>query len=410
MNAKNKHYLCSMNKPETFLSAVPKPYQDLARLLQQMGEENQISEGNSVEIITSGLRKRELLLEDIRQARSFIHIEYFRFGNDKGGREVRDLLIQKAREGVEVRFLNNNWSGVVAIPNSYWKPLKDAGAQIIPFTHVCHGVRKWLYRINHQQHRKVVVIDGQVAYTGGMNLNDNYFFRWRDTHMRITGPAVAHLNASFMASWRGSDGRFNYPPSHYFPEPVVQEAPLRNQVLQLVSDAPESPESAMLAAYCHILDHAVRYVYIQTPYFVPPKSLLEALTRAAQRGVDVRLILPRDVDTPLLGPCNRTFYAECLSGGVRIGERNGAFTHSKTLVADDNLCIIGASNLDNRSFRINYEINVINYGSEAARYARELFLSEMQEVQEWTLAEWLRSRRWYHAAFSRLVRLFAPLL
>lgn len=399
-----------MNKPETALSAVPKPYQDLARLLSQMGEENQVSEGNSLEIITSGLRKRELLLEDIRQARSFIHIEYFRFGNDKAGREVRNLLIRKAREGVEVRFLNNNWSGIVAIPNSYWKPLIEAGAEVIPFTHIRHGVRKWLYRINHQQHRKVVVIDGQVAYTGGMNLNDNYFFRWRDTHMRITGPAVAHLNASFMASWRESDGRFSYPPAHYSPEPCVQEAPFRNQLLQLVSDSPEAPASAMLAAYCWILDHARRYVYLQTPYFVPPKPLLEALTRAAKRGVDVWLILPRNVDTPLLGPCNRTYYTECLSGGVRVGERSGAFTHSKTLVADDDLCIIGASNLDNRSFRINYEMNTINYGSEAALYAKEQFLSDPQDVKEWTLPEWTRCRRWYHAAFYWLVRLFAPLL
>ena len=399
-----------MIRPNHFPDSVPEPYRPLAKLLQEMGEENRCYDGNSLEIITSGLRKRDLLLEDIRQARSFIHIEYFRFGNDKGGREVRDLLIQKAAEGVEVRFLNNNWSGVVAIPNSYWKPLIDAGAEIIPFTHIRHGVRKWLYRINHQQHRKVVVIDGQVAYTGGMNLNDNYFYRWRDTHMRITGPVVAGLNASFMESWRASGGRFCYPEEHYFPQPAAQEAPFKNQLLQLVSDSPENPASAMLAAYEWILDNAQDYVYLQTPYFIPPKSLVAAMGRAVKRGVDVRLMLPKDVDTPLLGPSNRTYYAECLAAGVRVGERGGTFIHSKTLVADDGISIIGASNLDPRSFYVNYEINTLNYGRDAALYCKQLFLSDAQLLKEWTLPEWKRGRRWYHTVFSWVVRFFAPVL
>lgn len=385
------------------LSSIPEAFRPLARMLKGMNVENDVYGGNSFEIITSGKRKRELLLEDIRRAKSFIHIEYFRFGNDKGGREVRNLLIEKAKEGVEVRFLNNNWSGVVAIPNSYWKPLIDAGAEIIPFTHIRHGLCKWLYRIIHQQHRKIVVIDGQVAYTGGMNLNDNYFFKWRDTHLRITGPAVTALNESFMDSWRVSDGRFSYPPEHYLPEPALQDAPFIGKTIQLVADFPESGESAMLSAYRWVLDNAREYVYIQTPYFVPPQSFIDSLAGAAQRGVDVRVMLPRDVDTPFLGTCNRSYYTECLQAGVHILERGGEFIHSKTLVCDDAFSIIGASNLDWRSFRVNYEINTLIYDRETALYNKTLFEEDRELVKEWHLEEWLRGRKWYHAAISWFV-------
>lgn len=392
------------------LSAIPSAFQPLARMLKGMNVENDVYGGNSFEIITCGKRKRELLLEDIRRAKSFIHIEYFRFGNDKGGREVRDLLISKAKEGVEVRFLNNNWSGVAAIPNSYWKPLIDAGAEVIPFTHIRHGVYKWLYRIFHQQHRKIVVIDGEVAYTGGMNLNDNYFFRWRDTHLRVTGPIVRGLNESFMDSWRASDGRFSYVPGHYLPEPVPQDAPFTGKTMQLVSDYPESEASAMLAAYRWVLDNAREYVYIQTPYFIPPQSFIDSLVGAARRGVDVRVMLPKEVDTPLLGPCNRSYYTECLQAGVHIGERGGEFIHSKTLVSDDELSIIGASNLDWRSFHVNYEINTLIYDRETALFNKTVFEEDRELVSEWHLEKWLRGRKWYHAAFSWLVHRLYRLL
>ena len=382
---------------------IPVFFQPLAKMLKKMNVENEVYEGNSFEIITFGKRKRELLLEDIRRAKSFIHIEYFRFGNDNGGREVRDLLIEKAKEGVEVRFLNNNWSGVVAIPNAYWRPLIQAGAEVIPFTHIKHGLHKWFYRIFHQQHRKVVVIDGQVAYTGGMNLNDNYFYKWRDTHLRITGPIVRALGESFMDSWRASDGRFSYPPEHYLPDPSVQGAPFAGKTMQLVSDFPESEASAMLAAYCWVLDHARDYVYIQTPYFVPPPSFIESLAGAAQRGVDVRVMLPQEVDTPFFGTCNRSYYAECLERGVRILERGGEFIHSKTLVSDDEFSIIGASNLDWRSFHVNYEINTLIYDRETALYNRSVFEQDRELVKEWHLEEWLRGHKWYHAAVSWFV-------
>ena len=365
------------------LEEVPETFRPLARLLRAAGEGNRVSGGNSFEIITSGLRKRELLLEDIRRARRFIHIEYYRFGNDKAGREVRDLLLQKVAEGVEVRLLDNNLSSWGSIPGSYFRQMQKQGMEVIPYTHIRHGLRTWLMRINFQNHRKVVVIDGEVAFTGGMNLNDNYFYRWRDTHLRLEGPAVARLQASFIDSWFSSGGQLRHPLPYYFSTEFPAVAmPFRDKLLQVVTDAPEYVQPATQLGYEWILQNARRYVYIQTPYFLPPDSFLQALKSAALRGVDVRVMLPQNVDTPAIGPANRSYYAECLAAGVRLFERSGEFIHSKTLVADDGVCIIGASNLDMRSFHINNEVNTFVYDRETAGVCREIFLADQERTRE----------------------------
>ena len=366
-----------------------------------------VSEGNSFEIITSGLRKRELLLKDLEEARSFIHIEYFRFGNDRAGREVREILMKKASEGVEVRFLNNNWSGLFSIPRSFFTRMVKAGVEEIRFTHIRHGLRKWLFRINHQQHRKIVVIDGRVAYTGGMNLNDNYFYRWRDTHLRLTGPVVARYSASFLQSWRESGGRVSRTPEYYLtPVAAEPDAPFRDKTVQVVEGSPQEQPSQMLMGFYRILSNARKYVYLCTPYFVPPDCLLEAIREAASRGVDVRLMLPQNVDTPFLKSANRGYYTECLNAGVRIFERGGTFIHSKTLVSDDTLTVIGSSNLDERSFRINYEVDTLIYDGQTARYMREAFEADQADATEIHLFAWNNGRKWPQRALSALLRLF----
>ena len=178
------------------LQKVPEKYRPLSELLLDCGEGNKVYAGNSLEIITSGLRKRELLLEDLRRARKFIFIEYFRFGDDRAGREVRDLLYQKVKEGVEVCLLLNNMTDRL-VPRSYYRDMRRHGVNAIPYTHIRTGLYKWIMRINCQNHRKIVVVDGEVGYVGGMNLNDNYFYKWRDTHLRVSGPVIARLMVSF---------------------------------------------------------------------------------------------------------------------------------------------------------------------------------------------------------------------
>lgn len=392
------------------MEQVPGQYKPLAQLLLSCGEGNKVYAGNSFEIITSGLRKRELILEDIRKAKRFIHLEYFRFGDDKAGREVRDLLYQKVAEGVEVCFLNNNMIGRF-IPRSYFRDMRRHGMNVVPYTHIRMGLRQWLMRINCQNHRKIMVIDGQVAYVGGMNLNDHYFYQWRDTHLHITGPIVARLEASFMDSWIGSGGSFRHPLSQYISDAYPQEkAPLKDKLLQEVVSAPEYPMRTAQLAFEWILNNARRYVYIQTPYWVPPESILDAMKSAALRGVDVQLMLPREVDTPFMGPANRSYYAECLRAGIRIYERGGEFIHAKTLVVDDGLTVVGGSNLDFRSFDINSENDTFIYDEETALVNKEIFLKEKAFCQELDLAAWNASRSAWQRLQSGFMRLFSPLL
>ena len=386
---------------------VEAPFRPLAKLLDGMGEYNPVSAGNHFEIITSGLRKRELLLEQISRARRFIHLEYFRFGNDKAGREVRDLLMQKVREGVEVRFLCNNLSNWRTIPRSYYREMEEAGVEVMPFTHIRHGFRKWLMRINRQNHRKLVIIDGHLAFTGGMNLNDNYFYKWRDTHLMVSGPVVASMQASFADSWVESGGTFKQPLPYYFRQDApAPECPFRNKLMQVVTDAPENAHPATLMAYEWNLQNAQHYVYIQTPYFLPPESLLHALKGAALRGVDVRLMLPSRVDTLFAGPGNRSYYTECMEAGIRIIERGGEFIHAKTLVADDGVSIIGASNLDYRSFEINYELNTLVYDRECALACKEIFLEEAAGYgRELDGEAWRRSQTLWERVKEQWVRM-----
>lgn len=390
---------------------VAEAFRPLARLLRGCGEGNRVFGGNAFEIITSGLRKRELILEDIRNAKQFIHIEYFRFGNDKAGREVRDLLFQKVAEGVEVRFLNNNMIGR-DIPRSYFKEMEEAGMEVLPYTHIRNGFHQWLMRFNAQNHRKVVIIDGRIAYTGGMNLNDNYFYRWRDTHLRITGPVISRLEASFLDSWFSTGGTLKHPLSWYFPADIPQQdAPFKDKTLQVVTDAVEHPWPTTQLGYEWILNNAKQYVYLQTPYFVPPVSVLNALKGAALRGVDVRLMLPLKMDTPFVGPANQSCYEECLEAGVRLFIRGGAFIHSKTLVADDYVTIVGASNLDMRSFHLNSEVNTFIYDRETALASKEIFLSEKENVEELSLEAW-RSRKhtWFQDVVAGFLRICYRLL
>lgn len=392
------------------LEKVPEEYKPLAQLLLRCGEGNKVYAGNSFEIITSGLRKRELLLQDIGRARHFIHLEYFRFGDDKAGREVRDLLYRKAAEGVEVCFLNNNMIGRL-IPRSYFRDMRRHGIHVVPYTHIRMGVRQWLMRINCQNHRKILVVDGQVAYVGGMNLNDNYFYKWRDTHLRITGPLIARLQASFMDSWISSGGTFARPLGSYLPSAYPQEAaPLMDKLMQETVSAPEFQLPTAQLAFEWILNHARRYVYIQTPYWVPPDSLLEAVTGAARRGVDVQLMLPKEVDTPFLGPANRSYYQRCLQAGVRLFERGGEFIHAKTLVADDGLTVIGGSNMDFRSFELNSENDTFIYDKETAQVNRKIFEKEKALCEELDLSTWKVSRSAWQRFLSALMWPFRRLL
>lgn len=436
-------------------SAIREEFRPLAKLL---GAESypSVTSGNDVEIITSGQRKFDLLRDDILAAKYSIHIEYFHFGNDKGSKAIKRLLMQKAREGVKVRFLYENIANF-PIASAYYNNMRKAGVEVVKFTNPRMHVLDLATKLNYRNHRKIVVIDGKIGYTGGMNINDHYFRQWRDTHMRLTGDAVAVLQYTFLDSWLTGGGTIDKEMIEYYPmaKKTVTESvdvtarehkalnsvastgsatretgsatgdndlsteqeidfrathqTLRNKLVQIVPDEPDLPLPILQLSYEWALQHAQKYIYLQTPYFVPTEPVMDALKTAALCGVDVRLMLPEVADNLLMRPANRAYYEEALQAGVRIFLRKGEFIHAKTFVCDDYLSSIGSANLDFRSFAINYEVNSYIYDEETALMNKGIFMYDLRQCHELTLEEW-NARPWYCRILESFIRLFAPLL
>lgn len=388
---------------------VAEPFRPLARLLGY-GFHPCVADDNSLEIITEGKRKYELLVEDLRGAKESIHIEYFRFGTDSGSEDVRNILIQKAKEGVKVRFINENIVNFSLFPGYYGR-MRRAGIEVLKFTDPRRHPLELPTRLNYRNHRKIVVIDGKIGYTGGMNINNNYFQIWRDTHLRLTGNAVAALQFIFLDSWIIGGGHLDHPLPHFYPMlqgATSAPAPLQGKLVQVVQDEPEGGQPLLQMSYEWLFLNARKYIYLQTPYFAPPEPVLNTLRAAALTGLDIRLMIPAKNDTILMDSINRSFYRSCLEAGIRIFERGGNFIHSKTFVADDYLSSIGSANIDNRSFNLNYEVNTYIYDEETALRNKEIFMEDMKLCREITLDEILRTP-WYTRFIRKLVGLFSSI-
>lgn len=376
-------------------------YRSLSRLLKKDSGLT-VTDNNEVEIITSGGRKLEALVNDLLAAKHHIHFEYFYFLKDDGSKRIKNLLMQKAREGVKVRFIHENIANITIWPG-YYDEMKKAGVEVVKFTNPNAFL---LSKFNYRDHRKIVVIDGKVGYTGGMNIGDDYFFRWRDTHMRITGNAVAALQYSFLNSWITSGGKIEGNFDEFFPQ---NRAVHDHKLVQIIPDEPDREFPILHMGALWTAHHAENYLYIQTPYFVPPEPLLMALKAAAFKGCDVRLMVPKKADLFFMGPANKSFYQDCLEAGIRVFEKGGKFIHAKTMVSDDYLSIIGSANMDCRSMELSYEINAYIYSDEIARENYRIFMEDLRECREIRLEDW-QKRPWYHKFTQAIMRLFAPLL
>ena len=366
-----------------------------------------VTSGNKVEVITDGARKYTLLMHDLDAARETIHMEYFLFGFDKGSRDVVNMLVKKAAEGVKVRFVSDN---LMNFPTyyRYRHILKKGGVEVLRFT------KPWdlLHRSNFRNHRKIVVIDSRVAYTGGMNISDRYFLRWRDTHLRIEGGAVAQLQYLFLNSWHTSGGRLpkDWDPFFPLPDEALGAAPSSCRV-QIVADEPGLSPHPVEECFMEALEHSKKYFFLQSPYFVPTKRLLDRIKEAARSGLDVRVMLPAKPEkiTAFMKPLHESYYRECLLAGIRFFEKGGEFIHSKTFVADDTLSCIGSSNFDCRSLLMAYEANALIYDRQTALLNRQIFLADQQDCTEVTLSQ-LESVPWRDRLLQRVLRLFASVL
>ena len=356
------------------------------------------------QIITSGKDKYNMLMSDLICAKESIHMEYFHFGIDKSSRKIRQVLMEKARQGVKVRFINENIANR-PIPNCYFHSMRKAGVEVVNFSDSRFSLLRFLMTLSYRDHRKIVVIDNRIGYTGGMNINDHYFYQWRDTHLRLTGEAVASLQYAFLDTWLASGGQLHSAVNSFF---FHLDKPSCGQSLgtltQITPDDPTSPEPVLLTAYEWILNHAQKYVWFQSPYIAPPPSLISAMRNAAQRGVDVRVMVPEHCDTAIMRPINKSYYAELTEAGVQFYVRSGEFMHSKTIVCDDYLSCVGSANLDYRSFGIDYEINTFFYDRAVALRQKQIFENDLPICRLVIAAEA------HPTPWQRLMRHLAPIV
>lgn len=374
----------------------------LVDMLQQINGAN-LLQGSEVEVITSGPRKFQALMDDMRNAKEHIHMEYFIFSNDETGTQIRELLMEKAKEGVTVRFLYDHLASWF-VPPRFFRKMKKAGVEVAPFIKVFFPLFR--SKANYRNHRKVVVIDGRIGYTGGMNIGNEYALKdgWRDTHLRITGPGVHGLQANFLIDWRAT-GRELIDDPAYFPE----MEPTTDNLMQVVSAGPVYPYQNLLKATLYIIMNAREYLYIQTPYFLPTDSLYEALETAALTGVDVRLMVSKKSDSPYVDPAAQSYYEGLLKAGMRIYELHGVFSHAKSMVCDDYISVIGSANMDFRSFETNFEINTYLYDTDLALENKKIFFEDMKRCEELSLRSW-RKRPRYRKALESFMRLLSPLM
>lgn len=363
-------------------------------------------EGNIVKVYTDGYGMLQALLRSISNARHHIHLQSYIFEDDAVGRLVRDALIDKAREGVEIRILYDD-VGCWKVPHLFYDEMRDAGIETRSFLKV--RFPRFTGKVNYRNHRKVTVIDGCIGFVGGMNIALRYvkgvsWGVWRDTHLQIEGKAVYGLQTAFLTDWYAADHSL-ITSSRYFPEMEVYG----NALVQVVTSDPIGKCRDIMQGLLIAIASARRYFYIQTPYLLPTETILMALNTMAQAGVDVRIMIPERADTKLAHWGTRSYLDELMEAGVKIYMYQKGFLHSKLIVCDDTLSTVGSTNMDFRSFEHNFEINAFMYDRSSALVLKNIFLQDLKDAQMLSLKRW-RKRPWYQKLGESVIRLFAPLL
>lgn len=362
--------------------------------------------GNDTRLYTTFSAMWTDMQHDIAHAERSVHFQFFKFEADQVGQQVSDLLIRKAQEGVEVRVLYDAAANWLVSP-AFFRRLKNNGVEVEPFNRIFPFLTPFS---NYRNHRKVVVIDGHIGYLGGMNIAERYNKGvhggiWRDTHLRIEGPAVSELQTTFLMDWHFASKHLLDSAAYY---PTI--ASKGNSLIQIASANPSDPWRVMNQSLTMLVARSNRYVYLQSPYFLPTESLMNALCSAAQAGIDVRLMLPIRGDKGILVPkAGCSFYERALRAGVRIYLYTNGYLHAKTAVSDDAIAGIGSTNIDPRSLRLSFEVNAFIYDASVAQELRDTFMADTHFCQELDLATWQRRSRFERLKES-LARLFMPIL
>nr|WP_294680924.1 cardiolipin synthase [uncultured Anaerotignum sp.] len=376
---------------------------DLAHLHLNSG--NWITFNNKIDHFDNGKAKFEALVQDIRSAKEYIHLEYYIWRGDRLGTRLLDELTKKAAEGVEVRILYDG-IGNSRLPKNYFARFHAAGGYTAAF------LPRFVIRLNYRNHRKLAIIDGKVGYIGGFNVGDEYlgivkrYGPWRDTHLRFHGDAVDQMQMRFIMDW-------NFTAKHglirlaqrYFPK-KEQTAGVRTQI---VSSGPDTQWKNIRNGYFKMINEAESNVFLTTPYFVPDDGIFEALRVAALSGLDVRIIIPGNPDHFFVYWASMSYLGELLEAGVRVYQYEKGFIHAKVLTIDGTVSSVGSANMDIRSFDLNFEVNAFMYDAGITKILEDDFLKDLHSSVEIT-KEWYRRRKWWFKVREAIARLISPML
>lgn len=345
-----------------------------------------LTQDNDIDIFVDGQEKFEALLKDIAKAKDHIHLQYYIFRADHIGKQLIQLLTKKAKEGVEVRILYDAM-GSRRLSKRSFRHLIAAGGRVEVF--FPSRIPLINLRLNYRNHRKLVIIDGKIGYVGGFNVGDEYlglnpkFGYWRDTHLRITGKAVHAIQTRFILDWnQAAPTRYDIQYSdRYFPE----SRPAGQIPIQIVTSGPDSEWEAIKNGYIKMISNAEKSIYIQTPYFIPDASLLDALRIAALSGKDIRIMIPNKPDHIFVYWATLSYIGELLKVGAKVYIYENGFIHAKTIIVDEKISSVGTANIDVRSFRLNFEVNAFIYHEETAQNLSEFFKQDLMKCQELTM-------------------------
>lgn len=345
----------------------------------------QLTTGNSVRMLLNGEETFSAITRALREAKEYIHMEYYSIANDKIGNEIKEILIEKVRSGVRVNLIFDSvgsWNLGAKFVNS----LKNAGIRVHSFLPV--SFPRLRRELNFRNHRKIVVIDGVIGFMGGLNIGDMYISAesgmgfWRDTHIELRGPAVSCLDDIFRADWVFCD---QAPMEHDDPPPLE---PMGSSTVQIVASGPNKNWKPILHGYFSLIANAKESLWLCTPYFVPGESLMTALSVAAMSGIDVRVMIPHKTDHALVYWASLSNIEELLRAGVKVYRYEKGFIHSKILIADGSVVSVGTANLDARSLEINFEVQAFVYDPEVARDFIAAYEKDLEESSQYRLYKW----------------------
>ncbi len=362
---------------------------------------------SKVDVLVDGEATFEAIFDEIERAEKHIHIEFYIFTDDEVSNRMRELLIKKAKQGVRVRMIYD-YIGSFSLPKKYIQSLRSAGVYVEAFLPARFKVAR--IKINYRNHRKILVIDGKVGFTGGVNVADRYLTGnklglWRDTFVRLEGMAVYGLQANFLVDWYFVSQKLITDSKYYPPMLPAHDGSL----VQVVSSAPDSDWENIMQGISHAIMTAEKYVYIHTPYFIPTDGVLSAIQIAALSGVDVRLMIPKYSDAIVSSAASRSYVEPMLEVGAKVYWYTGGFLHSKAIVIDDMISIVGSANLDERSTNLNFELSAFIYNKPTAQRLKEVFMKDVLCCNEIKRRQWQKRSSWNKLQES-MARLFSPLM